>query len=78
MICDHCGEPILPGEKLGPVQNGTIHFECFFRSVAGSVGHQKHECSCYHRVDTSEGGLTKRQAAKAALEYHRSHPMSEV
>ena len=71
-VCQHCGEPILPGEPIGPVQNALLHHECFFRSVAGSVGHQKHECSCYDQTDTSEYGLTKRQAAKAALEYYRS------
>ena len=73
MTCDHCGEPILPGEPLGDIENATVHYECFRRMMLGSVGHQKCECSCCGKVDTSEDGLTLREAAKAASEYHFPH-----
>lgn len=71
-ICQHCHELIFPRERLAPIQNAFVHHECGFRMVAGSVGHQKHQCSCYGKEDTSEVGLTLRQAAKASLEYYLS------
>lgn len=46
--------------------------------VLGSVGHQKHECLCYGEVDTSEHGLTLREAAKASLEHYLSCHSAEI
>lgn len=71
-LCGYCGEIILPNEELAPIQNDHIHRECGFRMVAGSVGHQSRQCSCHGREDTTEAGMSKREAARAALKYHLS------
>jgi len=71
MICDYCGEPILPGERADNI-GSDFHVECMFRGVSGSVAHIRKECSCYG--GTSDGdapGLTKRQGARAAFEAWR-------
>lgn len=72
ILCNHCEEPIWPGEPLAPILNAAFHHECGFRMGAGSVGHQKGECLCFDEVDTSEHGLTKREAAKAAFAFYLS------
>jgi hypothetical protein len=57
-----------------------MHVECVYRAVAGSVAHIEQRCSCYVPGST-EGdppGLTKRQAAKAALEAHKASCEAEV
>lgn len=72
-ICQHCGEPIKKGEVVSIIRPGPFHVECGFRMVAGSVGHQQHRCKCYGQVDTSEVGMTRRQAAKAALSFYNRH-----
>lgn len=69
--CQYCGEPVLPGEDRAPILNAIMHSECGFRNVAGSVGHQQKRCHCYNQVDTSEIGMTRREAAKASLAYFR-------
>jgi hypothetical protein len=69
-VCPHCDEPILPGDLVAPVIGPKMHHECGFRMVAGSVGHQKGECLCHGVEDTSELGMTRRQAALAAIEYY--------
>jgi hypothetical protein len=81
MICGYCDEEIGPDQPTGPfpITDGLsglpmpLHLECQFRMVSGSVGHQKRECSCYGHVDTTEHGLTLRQAALAAHEYYLEH-----
>lgn len=67
-LCLHCEEPLEgPCFELNGGRD-YMHRECMIRGVSGSVGHQMGECSCFGKVDTSEDGLTKREAArKAAL-----------
>lgn len=73
LICAHCDEQIGAGE-LSPVMNVPTHRNCALRMVVGSAGHQRRECSCFGVEDTSERGLTKREAADAAArEYLRRH-----
>jgi hypothetical protein len=67
MTCIWCSEPI---EEPCP-SHPDLHHECGFRMVAGSAGHLQRACSCYGRVDTSEDNLTRREAARRALEYYR-------
>jgi hypothetical protein len=70
--CQHCGEPVLPHEQRAPILNAIMHFECGFRLVGGSVGHQQKNCYCYGKTDTSELGISKREAARRSLAFYRS------
>lgn len=77
--CMYCEEPIAGGDAGFMIpydfegKHAPHHQECFMRSVIGSVGHQQHECSCHGREDTSEFGLSIREAAINAAKYNRSH-----
>lgn len=62
--CEHCDEAMLPDEQSAI---GPFHRECAFRLVAGSVGHIVKRCSCYGGTDGDPPGLSKRDAARAAL-----------
>jgi len=72
-LCGYCGEPVLPHESLALIEGDPLHYECGFRSVAGSVGHQMGQCPCYGVEDVSEIGMTRRQAAKLSLAYYLNH-----
>lgn len=71
MNCEHCGEPISARDDIsGMILNArAVHHECGARIVLGSVAHVEGRCSCYVEgaEDTDPPGMTKRQAAKAAL-----------
>jgi hypothetical protein len=74
--CAHCDERIVVGDR-GVFLNGDprpFHFECFIRGVIGSVGHQKGSCPCYGGVEDDPPGATRREAARAAMEYFEEHP----
>jgi hypothetical protein len=68
MACGHCGERFADGD-IGTIDLGgtALHYECGMRLVIGSVGHQKKQCVCYGREDEDPPGMTKREAARAAL-----------
>jgi len=80
LICQHCEEPILDGELSPQPVNAPMHFECAARGVLGSVAHIERRCSCF--VEGSEEGdppeMTKRQAARAALEAYSRYLAGEV
>lgn len=71
--CWHCGELVLIGEEAayplqteeGPRQR---HRECAIRNIVGSVGHIRGTCSCKGGTEEDPPGMTKRQAAEAAVE----------
>lgn len=44
-----------------------IHHECFMRGVTGSVGHQRGTCSCHGGSEEDPPGMTRREAARAAV-----------
>ena len=69
-FCPLCNEAILRSELASPLNNDPRggHYECVMRSVIGSVGHQRGECHCFGKEDTSEVGLSYREAAKRAVE----------
>jgi hypothetical protein len=76
-ICPFCDEPVWSTDDAVPLNGDPQggHRECVLRQVSGSVGHMRGECSCYGKVDTSEEGMTKREAAKAAVaEYMAGFP----
>lgn len=72
MTCDYCGEEVLPHEVTEQrLNNKPVHQECAFRSVAGSAAHILGECSCYGGTREDPPGMTKRHAAKLALDTYR-------
>lgn len=86
-LCPYCNEPVEPGEaaymegvELTPIiapldSKHRYHADCLIRAVSGSVGHQRRECQCFGKVDTSEDGLTTREAARRAADFWRvTHP----
>ncbi len=75
-LCFRCREPVLPGEEAAQgineytpdgVIKHTWHEECAIRSVVGSVGHLRGQCSCRGGTEEDPPGLTVRQAARAAM-----------
>lgn len=72
------GEPCTWCEEaIGADDIGTInaagqvtHYECGLRAVIGSLGHQTRRCSCYGGDEEDPPGLTRRQAAIVAAQYH--------
>jgi hypothetical protein len=73
--CELCDEPIAPGDEISPSTfNGRrVHHECGFRAVAGGANHQLGLCSCCGGdMPPDPPGLTRRQAARAALEAYET------
>jgi hypothetical protein len=74
--CLHCEEPIAEGDQgvlmpyhleSGKSQLVAEHRECFLRGVFGSVAHQRRECFCFGGQGEDPPGMTKREAARAAV-----------
>lgn len=75
--CFHCGEPIAPGDRTNPhatpgTCGGSVlmrmcHWECSARAILGSVGHIRGQCTCYGGTQDDPPGMTKREAARAAV-----------
>ena len=70
-ICDWCGEIVELGEDSEACANRSMHKECAFRAVAGSVAHIRRRCSCFGGTEHDPPGMTKRQAAKTALDVYQ-------
>lgn len=68
MNCEHCDEPILENERD---PRFDMHAECIFRMVAGSAGHQLRECPCFGGTRMDPPGMSRRDAAKLALDTYR-------
>lgn len=76
--CLHCGEGVLPTDAQETVrlirptgyEYRHVHAACAARQVIGSVAHIERRCACYvPGADEGDApGLTRRQAAEAALE----------
>lgn len=60
-------------EELAPVFL-AVHLECFLRQTLGSVGHQTKQCSCFGGILEDPPELTKRQAARAAVDVYKNRP----
>jgi hypothetical protein len=72
MICGHCDEEVLKEEIWGSLNGKPAHQECLFRLGAGSAAHILRECSCFGGTRDDPPGMTKRQAAKLALDTYRA------
>lgn len=75
-VCDWCGEPLVRGDTcLTPLVGGgdkkylLYHSECHMRQFIGSLAHIEGRCSCFvpGATCTDPEGMTRREAAKAAL-----------
>lgn len=66
--CLLCGEAIAESD-IGTINRAgqVAHYECSMRGVVGSVGHQLKRCGCYGGTEEDPPGMTRRQAAKAAV-----------
>lgn len=52
----------------------AYHLECHLRTVLGSAGHIERRCTCFGGEDEDPPGLTKREAAHAAVAaFERRH-----
>lgn len=76
-ICLWCEEEIEEGDRgviqavlkmTNEFETRPQHLNCFLRSVLGSVGHLRKQCSCYGGTEEDPPGLTMRQAADAAAD----------
>lgn len=66
--CLHCEEVIAAGDTGTVNGAGQItHYACSMRMVVGSVGHQRGRCSCHGGTEEDPPGMTRKQAAQAAL-----------
>jgi hypothetical protein len=78
--CTWCKEGFVEGDAgmatpLGfidetdshPVTFVYYHKNCFLRSIVGSVGHQRKQCSCFGGTLEDPQELSLRQAADAAV-----------
>lgn len=81
--CLHCGEPIAAADtgfitpyidRSGGCAARAFHRECMLRNVLGSVGHQRKKCSCYGGTEEDPPGMTKREAARAAVRLFMGNP----
>ena len=64
MDCSYCDEPL--DWRCAPATR--LHPECLVRVMIGSAAHQLRECTCFGGVREDPPGLTKREAARLALE----------
>jgi hypothetical protein len=73
--CIFCDEAIGPGDRTDQMGWRRVHWECAARQALGSVGHQRGDCDCFGGHGSGDPpGMTRRQAAAAALDYARMHP----
>ncbi len=76
--CLYCEEPLLPGEARDhTVSRSKMHHECGARVVLGSLGHLRGKCGCYGGTEDDPPRMTKRQAARAALNWFRAMGVAE-
>jgi hypothetical protein len=72
-----CGQVLLDEDKDGVFDKlaptfRPIHLDCFLREIYGSVGHQTKQCSCHGGTQEDPDGMTKREAAAAAVRLYES------
>lgn len=70
--CGWCNEIIMPDDGIFiPSTSGPrlFHRVCFLRQVVGSVGHQQKKCTCYGGIEGDPPGLTRLEAAQAAVDF---------
>jgi hypothetical protein len=70
--CVCCDEPFAPGDSGWVWLSGqAVHVECGVRQALGGVNHQLGLCICCGGTrDPDPPGLSRRDAARAALKLH--------
>lgn len=63
---DGVHNPDAPTSEID-VRELAYHGECWQRQLIGSVGHIEQRCSCYGGTEEDPPGLSKRDAATAAV-----------
>lgn len=82
-VCPHCREAIAAGEQVARAPHGADvsvwHYECFQRTLVGSVAHQMRSCRCFVAYSTCGDlpSLTVRQSAQAATRYWLRHRQAQ-
>lgn len=74
--CTWCDEPITDTDcgvtmpAIGREGPGVVafHIECHMRTIVGSIAHQRRRCACFGGTDDDPPGLTRRAAARAAVD----------
>lgn len=81
--CVWCEEEVKPDENaitLPHIEQGNgisfevLHFNCFMRTIVGSVGHQMHLCGCYGGHQDDPIGVSRREAANQAVNLWNQRP----
>lgn len=81
--CAWCDEPFTEADSgfvMPVIPDGFMayHDACLMRSFVGSVAHQLKLCPCFSGIaDEDAPGLTKRQAAQAAMELFQTMRRTE-
>lgn len=81
LVCSYCNEHILPHEAQDKFVCGApFHMDCHARAVIGSVAHIQERCSCFIPGSNEHDppGMSKRQAARAAVEALRLKNFANV
>jgi hypothetical protein len=67
-VCLLC-EELIDEDDTGTINyvGQVTHYECMMRSVLGSVGHLRGRCSCFGGDEEDPPGMTRREAAIAAV-----------
>lgn len=58
---------VIAGREEDEETRAYYHFNCFLRSIIGSVAHLEGKCTCCGGSSHEPPGLTRRQAADAAV-----------
>lgn len=75
--CLYCGEPIASTDRTDPHIHPPAHWECSARAVIGGLNHQQGKCLCCGGTEPPDPpDMTRREAAKAALEWFQTHRLT--
>lgn len=80
--CCWCEEGFVEGDQGMVIPNfdsfSYYHKNCFLRTIFGSVGHQKRQCSCYGGMLEDPQELSPREAANAAVREYEEARSQEL
>lgn len=83
--CPHCDEPVVAEYASiphlaadGSVSDRHWHPECYMRAIVGGLNHLLGKCTCCGGIDPPDPpGMTRREAAIAAVAYYTTHQPPE-